>query len=366
MGRRMGRSYGGVMPIGYVPDTFGHIAQLPQILRGFQIDNAVFWRGVGPEVKKDAFHWRAPDGTEVLVAWLNDEFGYSNAAQLPLDAEALAARVELIARRMQSRASTSTLLLMNGSDHLMPQTGLPAVLEAANQRLRDQHLHLRIGTLPEYIDLLKAAATELQTRSGEMRSSYGAHLLPGVFSSRMWLKQRNAAGEALLTRWTEPATVWAWLLGESYPQSQVDLAWKFLMHNHPHDSICGCSIDQVHAEMMSRFAQSEQIAGELATRALRSLAAKVRVSASGGAYLPVVVFNASTGPRTEVVRCTAPIGFSRFAVVNELGSTVPTQVLARRGSELLNQVADKGTGFKHAWYHHCWTCARVHDPRCAM
>src|SRR5215469_15345308 len=204
MGRRMGRSYGGVMPVGYVPDTFGHIAQLPQILRGFQIDNAVFWRGVGPEVKKDAFYWKAPDGTEVLVAWLNDEFGYSNAARLPLEAEALAARVELIARRMQPRASTSTLLLMNGSDHLMPQTGLPSVLEAANQRLRDQHLHLRIGTLPEYIGRLKEAATGLQTLTGEMRSSYSAHLLPGVFSSRVWLKQHNAAGEALLTRWAEP------------------------------------------------------------------------------------------------------------------------------------------------------------------
>jgi len=49
LGRRMGETYGGVMPIGYVPDGFGHIAQLPQILRGFGIDNAFFWRGMGIE-----------------------------------------------------------------------------------------------------------------------------------------------------------------------------------------------------------------------------------------------------------------------------------------------------------------------------
>jgi alpha-mannosidase len=156
----------------------------------------------------------------------------------------------------------------------------------------------------------------------------------------MWLKQRNAAAEALLTRWTEPATVWAWLLGGSYPTTQLELAWKFLMHNHPHDSICGCSIDQVHAEMMSRFAQSEQIAGELTTRALRALAARVEIR-DPEAGVPVVVFNAATGPRTEVVHCAAQLGFSQFEVVNGQGKLQPHQVVSRHGAELFNQTADK-------------------------
>src|SRR5579859_7319005 len=118
IGRRMGAAFGGVMPVGYVPDTFGHIAQLPQILRGFGLDNAVFWRGVGPEVERGAFRWAAPDGSEVLAIWLFDDFGYSNAAILPLEPEALATRVTQIAERMRPLAVTDVLLLMNGTDHI--------------------------------------------------------------------------------------------------------------------------------------------------------------------------------------------------------------------------------------------------------
>jgi alpha-mannosidase len=342
-GRRISEGYGGAMPVGYVPDTFGHVAQLPQLLRGFGIDNAVFWRGVGPEIKHDSFRWRAADGSEVLAAWLRDDLGYSNAAVLPTDAEALAARVRVIASRMQPWANgRTTLLLMNGSDHLMPQPELPAALAQANARLQDSHLHLRIGTLPHYIAALRQAAStsEEQSYSGELRSSYRAHLLPGVYSSRMWLKQQNASGEALLTRWAEPATCWAWLLGSSYPRVELDLAWKFLMQNHPHDSICGCSIDQVHSEMMPRFAQSRQIAEELTVRALESLANKVdTLGLEGG--IPLVVFNPAGGPRSEVVRAKARIGLSHFQVVDENAESLPYQVLSQQGSQLLDQVADK-------------------------
>ena len=57
---------GGAMPIGYVPDQFGHVGQLPQIFAGFGLDSAVLWRGVGREVEETLFTWEAPDGTRVL------------------------------------------------------------------------------------------------------------------------------------------------------------------------------------------------------------------------------------------------------------------------------------------------------------
>ncbi|HZC78576.1 MAG TPA: hypothetical protein VE258_12570, partial [Ktedonobacterales bacterium] len=147
VGFRMGQAYGGVMPIGYVPDTFGHIAQLPQILRGFGLDNAVYWRGVPPEITMSPFRWAAPDGTEVLTLWLNDEFGYSNAARLPLNAEALLARVTLTANRLRPSVAARTLLLMNGTDHMEPEDGLTTVLAEAEHALREHGLEVTIGTL---------------------------------------------------------------------------------------------------------------------------------------------------------------------------------------------------------------------------
>ena len=340
IGRRMAEPYGCAMPIGYVPDTFGHIAQLPQILRGFDLDNAVFWRGVPPNVEKGLFNWVAPDGSQVRVIWLYDEFGYSNAALLPLNAEALTARVSQIADRMRAKAVSSAFLLMNGSDHLEPQEGMPAILDEANARLAGSGLRLALGTLPQYAAMMREVTGPLPSLHGEMRSSYSAHLLPGVLSTRIWLKQRNAACEALVTRWTEPATVWAWLYGDAYPQTLLDLAWRFLLHNHPHDSICGCGIDQVHAEMLPRFDQSEQIAEELTVRALDHLSGQADTRAADRA-LPVVVFNPTGRSRTDAVRFEAQPRFADFEVTDAQGRVLPHQILSDRAAQLMDQEIDK-------------------------
>src|SRR5947209_5398086 len=221
IGLRRAAEFAEPMRVGYVPDCFGHIAQLPQILQGFGIDNAVFWRGVGAEARQSEFFWAAPDGTRVLVAHLADSLGYSNARVMPLAPEEFAARVELLIAPILGKATTNTLLFMNGSDHLEPQAGLPETMEAANTLLahiNPEHekilavlghaspvrhfdgITVRIGTLPEYIETVRRqngittvnGASEqepsLQVLSGEMRSSQYAPLLPAVLSTRMWIK----------------------------------------------------------------------------------------------------------------------------------------------------------------------------------
>lgn len=340
IGVRMARPYGGAMPVGYVPDTFGHIGQLPQILRGFGLDNAVMWRGVPPEITRGAFNWQAPDGSQVMVLWLYDDFGYSNAAVLPLDPRAFAARVQEIARRMKTRAVISTHLLMNGSDHLQPQVGLPEVMERANALLEKDNMHASIGTLAEYLELLRPTRPELERYQGELRSSYGAHMLPGVLSTRMWLKQRNAAAEAELVRWAEPASTWAWLLGGRYEHMLLDLAWKTLLHNHPHDSICGCGIDEVHADMMPRFGRSQRTANEVAIHALREISR--HVDTQGHPHTdPIIVFNPSSAAQRGVVEAEVQPRFMPYEIVDEHGNLVPIQPLTSHGDVLLDQEVDK-------------------------
>ena len=340
LGDRMAEPYGGAMPIGYVPDTFGHIAQLPQILRGFGIDNAMYWRGVPPEVTSAPFNWRAPDGSVVTVVWLHDDFGYSNAARLPMDVEALTARINSIVTRMRGKSLVDTLLLMNGTDHMEPQEGLPEVLAQSVERLREHGLDITIGTLPQYLNIIAEARPPLQTYTGEMRSSYFSHLLPGVLSTRMWLKQRNAAGESLLTHWAEPMAAWADLFGAPHPTAFIRLAWKLLLQNQPHDSICGCSIDTVHREMIPRYEQSEQIAQEVTKRALSTITAEVNTQGPDNS-VPVVVYNPTSGPRTDVVRVDAQLPFSTFVVADTDGRLVPYQRLAVHGAQLFDQEVDK-------------------------
>src|SRR6266702_1729985 len=373
IGLRQAAENGEQMRAGYVPDCFGHIAQLPQILRGFGIDSAVFWRGVGAEAHKSEFYWAAPDGTTVLVIYLADPIGYSNARMLPLTPEEFVTRVELLTAHLLPKATTNTLLFMNGSDHLEPQDGLPAVIEAANELLahvNPEHekilahyghfeqngntrhydsMSIQIGTLAQYIAAVRqhiehraGDAQPLQTLSGEMRSSQYAHLLPAVLSTRMWIKQQNTSIEHLLERWVEPLTAWAWKLGAPYPQGLVRLAWKYLLQNHPHDSICGCSIDQVHRENSVRFAQSQQVGEGVLAQALQHLVsatdtrAPFPVSHASHEPIPIVVFNPAPGPRAEAARAVVslPASLRNAALVDERGEHVLAQAVQRWKQEL--------------------------------
>ncbi len=361
VGLRQATDFGNPMYVGYVPDSFGHIAQLPQLFQGVGIDNAVFWRGVGSEAKKSEFYWQAPDGSKVFVAHLADPIGYSNARHMPLSPEEFVTRVELLIANILPKANTPTLLFMNGSDHLEVQAGLPATIQGANELLatldssRQNLLHegsslsynsiaVQIGTLPQYLERVRQQIPleTLQTLTGEMRSSQYAHLLPSVLSSRMWIKQQNTATEHLLERWLEPLTAWAWKNGASYPQGLVRKAWQFLLQNHPHDSICGCSIDQVHRENAVRFAQSQQIAEDIIQQAMQHLVQQADTSAPfptshvGYEPVPIVVFNPAPGPRTEEVRAEVqlPGSLQNAVIVDQHGTVLPYRVVKRWRQEI--------------------------------
>ena len=92
------------MPVGYLPDMFGHIAQMPQILRRAGIDRAVVWRGVPMAIDRNTFRWAAPDGSEVETEYLVG--GYGNGAylfdvpdRLGLEARRLPRRERRVLRR---------------------------------------------------------------------------------------------------------------------------------------------------------------------------------------------------------------------------------------------------------------------------
>jgi alpha-mannosidase len=328
LGDKAARQFGAKMPVGYIPDSFGHISQLPQILRGFDLDVAVFWRGVGQAPNE--FRWAAPDGSEVLAIHLRNSYG--NAAHLPDDEEEFVARLGEVIASLAPHATTSHLLAMNGTDHLEPMPGLPRLIAAADIRLPD--VAIRHGTLPQFVAAVRAAKPALPLRQGELHSPERAQLLPGVFSARMWIKQRNAWCETLLEKWAEPFSALAALYSMETPTRDLSAltwqAWRYLIQNHPHDSICGCSVDVVHKEMDVRFDWVEQIGEEVTRQSLTAIAGAVDTSALTG--WPVVVFNPIAGPRTDVA--TGQIWVSpdiqAIEAVDEHGKVVPCEITRRK------------------------------------
>jgi len=190
---------GGVMPVGYLPDMFGHVAQMPQILRLAGLEHAVVWRGVPGTVDKNAFWWTAPDGSRVRAEYLYGS--YSNGRDLPEDPEKLVARATGYQHELGSLLlDDGGILLMNGTDHHLPQAELGAVVAAANAA-QDEY-RFSITSLAEY--LAHQPVTDLPEWRGELRSGARANVLMGVASNRVDVHQACAAAERSVERRAEP------------------------------------------------------------------------------------------------------------------------------------------------------------------
>lgn len=341
IGLRLAQGFGGSMREGYAPDAFGHIGQLPQILRGFGIDSAIFWRGLGDEGEDlgSEFWWEAPDGSRVLVIYLCEGYGnvanlgypigWGDSSAMEFDVDRALARLREVIDQLRLRAHGNVLLLMNGTDHVEADPHLPAAIARSNQAFDD--VEIVHGTLSDHVALVRAAlGGKLPAFRGEMNRSRYAFGLQGVYSSRMYLNQANERAQTLLECYAEPLSAWAWLLGRPYPGPFLDLAWRKLLQNHPHDDVCGCSADTVHRENMVRYGEVEQIGQALARDACRAIMQRIDRTDQPG--VPFVLFNPTAWPRTGTAE--VELQFERgdatagsFHLVDAAGRAVPHQCL---------------------------------------
>lgn len=318
MGRARAAEFGGAMPVGYLPDMFGHVAQMPQILRQFDLEHAVVWRGTPAAVDRTGFWWTAPDGSTVRAEYTPQ--GYGNGAALPDDAKDLVERIREFDTTHRALIADGTVLWMNGTDHQVPYASLGAVVAAANAAQDDYHLVVR--SLAEHV---AAAPTEgLPTWQGELRSGSRANLLMGVASNRVDVKQATARAERTIERIAEPLAAMVEAAGIGpWPRTFIDLAWRNLVLNSAHDSICACSVDPVVDAVLVRAAEAEQI-GDAVVEA--GLAALGRALAEPG----VVVVNTTGRPRSGLVEIDLPgTGDADDLRVQVLDETPATSLIQR-------------------------------------
>jgi 2-O-(6-phospho-alpha-D-mannosyl)-D-glycerate hydrolase len=258
-------------PVGYMPDSFGHPNQVPQILRGFGLSSFIFSRGMGDQLDDVGvvFQWEAPDGSTVLA--LQQLPHYGNFAQLA-DADDGARRIDGILEQFGGaleRAGVGQVLLCNGSDHLPIQPEMPAICDELERRFPE-----RSFTISSYADYVRSLdGVEVPSWRGELLGSRLQNVLRGVNSSRLYLKQANDRAERRLLTVETLAALESLASGAPFPREDFRLAWRELLRNHPHDSICGCSCDEAHRDMMVRYEQLDRTVWQLGYWAFERLGA---------------------------------------------------------------------------------------------
>jgi alpha-mannosidase len=307
MGWAAAAKLGGSMPIGYLPDMFGHVAQMPQILARAGIEHAALWRGVPGTVEGHAFRWRAPDGSEVRTEFLFD--GYDNGLDVLLVPDQIGRALDEYAEMTRDRWGTDPVLAMAGTDHAPPDPRLASWLRRDSTDERP----IIIATLDEYIrSHVRDEASSVVT--GELRSHVRGNILPGVLSVRRGLKLRMADAERTIDHAERLTALWT----ERDESQFLALAWHKIIESTAHDSVVGSGTDETSDQVEARLAEATHIARAVRDAALAERAASV----PSDGYL---VANPLPFPRTALVEVDVPAGPSLVAIDAD-GSTHPVQL----------------------------------------
>ena len=349
-GHQLMQDYGGGQKIGYCPDLFGHVSQLPQILTLAGLNTFMFFRGLG-NIYDDSnfsneFYWQAPDGSRVLSYYMPG--GYANAKNHPTDPEAFKMFILFVLPRF-SRSKSNIIFVGCGGDHYYPQVETPALIDSFNkdpdvlEELRGGKLrHSSLTELFLAVKNREDPADPYFTITGELREGRTEVFAPGSISSRIYLKQANYRCWRKLCYLAEPLTLWASLQSGDKGQYQgfLNLAWKFLLQNQPHDSICGCSIDAVHRDMEGRFKQCEEILDEVVKDILEKTLLTCEMKKLPG--IPILIFTTFPYHGIPIIRATLTnnghhsdpaiiysekLDLSKnYEIVNGTGKNLPTVV----------------------------------------
>ncbi len=280
LGMQTAKNYGATEFTGYLPDTFGQPSSLPALFQGMGIETAIVWRGRGLAGKASAFfQWESPNGQQVLTYQLAEGYFHLFLHDETLSiAEKLAELDSLIQKLGRFETHDEPFLLPLGGDHLgTPET---AVLEAFHKHLPNAtvvHPHQFMAKAQKW---LAESNAEIPTHEGSLRAfasqaTEAPFLLTGTLSARMKLKLANAKLEHRLTHQTERQLAWvAMATPENLPAGAdftLAKAWESLLLNHPHDSICGCSLDAVHRANAVRFDEANAYAEGLERRTQKAL-----------------------------------------------------------------------------------------------
>ncbi len=347
IGLRECKKYGEPTMIGYFPDSFGNISQAPQIVSGFGIDNCAFGRGMVPvgynntvteeQSLGSEFIWSSPDGSSIMAVLF--AHWYHNANEIPADHDKAVEFMKKLIADTDAVSGTPHLLGMNGCDHQPVQHNVGDVIESIKGDFDD--IDIVHSNFYNYMDSIRKYSADFPKISGELygQNTNGYFTLVNTASARIYMKQANHKNQLTLEKQSEPISVISSLYGDKYRYDLLNYSWKEMLKNHAHDSICGCSIDDVHRECMSRFEKSTAMAESVRDSALDFIVSNINTSKTPDAVGAAVVFNPNGHTRSQTVTVIFDLPLEDTTPVEEYA------IFNAKGEQLVSDIEDLGRTF---------------------
>ncbi len=426
-GKRTSEEWGGAMKSGYTATSYGQNSQIPQIYRGFGIKNIMFYRGTNKHQTPPICRWQGKDGSEIFLVRGFDEVTRTNwffyvhypivlgkkprdlsynfrfedqplhmaddelyemdfqitkeDPQFISDPEILKKGFQALKEQAYPQAIGEHVLALNMEDNALPYALLPKMIDEMNKVIDEAEI--KQSTLDEYMDAVIETFEKQKDQfvhKGEWRFTAiepGFNGLLGMTqSNRMKLKVLNERTETELISVAEPLSSLAAMFGWEYPRPILENAWKNLLWNHPHDSLCGAAVDQAHEDMIPRFTAARSTAREVTRKACEALWKKIDFSIFEPTDLTITVFNPSGFKRSGVqqvivdIPCQVEIGggvdpvtgvgaasskkdqtnkavsYQYFDILDDQGNLVPYELLSRESINMrIERELDTAVGF---------------------
>lgn len=323
-GMKICEAFGGYMNVGYVPDSFGQAASMPQIYHEFGISDTMFWRGVSDdEVTHTEYKWRGEDGSVVNVYQIPS--GYYIGGAIP---EREADLAEFLHQEpfktTWGRSSTDQVYFPNGFDQAPVRENLPELVEQMNELYQGEY-ELQFSTIENYIAAVKERHPELEEIAGELINGKLMRIHKTIFSSRSDLKAMNTKIQHYLVNVMEPVLTMAMQLGFEYPVETVKEIWKLMFENAAHDSIGSCVSDTTNEDVYMRYKQARDISMNLVELTLRQIS--TAINNPQAQEITFTLFNTCDKARDGVIEAEVYLPQKDFAILDQAGNSLPYTIL---------------------------------------
>ncbi|HOT51894.1 MAG TPA: hypothetical protein PLI07_13010, partial [Candidatus Hydrogenedentes bacterium] len=362
VGHRIAASLGKVCKMGYTPFSYGQTSQMPQIYNGFGIDTIIFYRGIN--TPHSEFILEGPDGSRllgmrfgcmsrfsyyiyvyrVLRYGSDDVFArydwdrgsapmrlaserYPREHYYVLDSEKkqwndapIREQLLKLVRDESEHFTTSHICCMQGFDSSNPDPMESEIIKLCRKLLPEHDI--KLSNLEDYMNAMRKEVKNPTVLTGESRNpgSVGkwTHLCGDVISARIRLKQGNNRAETAVQRKAEPWSAIGSMVGGEYLKTALDHAWKYILDNHPHDTITGAGIDQMEKDSLFRYDQAAIIGDSLARRGMQAVQIQIDNSDLSPKDSVLTVFNPCPFPWGGVVSCYIDMpdgmGYEAFSI----------------------------------------------------